>query len=167
LKPVKRIFSLALVAAALATAQLACKKTGESGILPGSDNQQAQSAGTPENKDKLLADLTTALKDYFSAFDRGDKAALERLLSADFSTRWRGKDYDKDDWITPQTGQPNVAKDEIFNTELEGSSADTATMHFERRQTYKDNSAPYKERDSASFVKRDGRWQIKTFIYGH
>ncbi|HKQ51548.1 MAG TPA: nuclear transport factor 2 family protein, partial [Pyrinomonadaceae bacterium] len=104
---------------------------------------------------------------YFAAFDRGDKATLERLLSADFTSRWRGKDYDKDGWISPQSGEPNIAKDEIYNAELAGDSTEEATVHFERRQTYKDNSPPYKERDSATFVKRDGRWQIKTLIYGH
>jgi ketosteroid isomerase-like protein len=168
---VKRIFSLALVAAALAAGQLACKKLGESGLAPGSGNQQAQNAGTPqgaaENKDKLLKDLTAVVKEYFAAFDRGDKAALDRLLAIDFNTRWRGKDYDKDAWIAPQKGEPNVATHEIFNAELAGSSADEATVHFERRLTYKDGSAPYKVRDSATLVKRDGRWQIKMLIPGH
>lgn len=167
----KRIFLLALVAAALAATQVACKKTEQSGFMPDSGNQPAQNAAAPqaaaENKDKVLKDLTAIIKEYFAAFDRGDKAALERLLSVDFNTRWRGKDYDKDGWIGPQTGEPNVATHEIFNAELAGSSADAATVHFERRLTYKDGSAPYKVRDSATFVKRDGRWQIKTLIPGH
>jgi ketosteroid isomerase-like protein len=168
---VKRIFALALVAAVLAAAQLACKKTGESGFMPDSNNQTAQNAGSPqpaaENKDQVLKELTTVIKQYFAAFDRGDKAALERLLSVDFNTRWRGKDYDKDAWIAPQTGEPNVATHEIFNAELAGNSAEEATVHFERRLTYKDGSPPYKVRDSATLVKRDGRWQIKTLIPGH
>jgi ketosteroid isomerase-like protein len=168
---VKRIFAFALVVAALAAAQLGCKKTGESGLAPVPDNQAAQNAGTPrpaaENKDQTLRDLTAVIKQYFAAFDRGDKAALERLLSVDFNTRWRGKDYDKDAWIAPQTGEPNVATHEIFNAEMAGSSAEEATVHFERRLTYKDGSAPYKVRDSATLVKRDGRWQIKTLIPGH
>ena len=167
----KRIFSLALVAAALAVGQFACKKTDQSGFMPDSGNQTAQNGATPqpaaESKDQLLKDLTTVIKQYFVAFDRGDKAALERLLSVDFNTRWRGKDYDKDAWIAPQTGEPNVATHEIFNAELAGNSANDATVHFERRLTYKDGSPPYKVRDSATFVKRDGRWQIKTLIPGH
>lgn len=167
----KRIFSLALVAAALASAHLACKKTDQSGLVSDSNNQTTQNAGAPqtatENREQLLKELTTVLKQYFAAFDRGDKAALERFLSVDFNTRWRGKDYDKDAWISPQAGEPNVATHEIFNAELAGNTADAATVHFERRLTYKDGSPPYKVRDSATFVKREGRWQIKTLIPGH
>ena len=164
----KRIFSLSLVAAAVVAGSLACKKSGESAFGPDSGGQAAASPqAAAESKDKVLKELTALLQQYFAAFDRGDKATLARLLSADFSSRWRGKDYDKDGWISPQAGEPNVAKEEIYNAELAGDAADEATVHFERRTTYKDNSPPYKERDSATFVKRDGRWQIKTLIYGH
>ena len=162
----KRIFSLALAAAAVVG--LACKKSDQPAFGPVSGGQASASPqAAAESKDKVLKELTALLQQYFAAFNRGDKATLERLLSADFSSRWRGKDYDKDDWIGPQAGEPNIAKDEVYNAELAGDSAEEATVHFERRTTYKDNSPPYKERDSATFVKRDGRWQIKTLIYGH
>ncbi|HJU55516.1 MAG TPA: nuclear transport factor 2 family protein [Pyrinomonadaceae bacterium] len=166
----KRIFPLALVLAALVAGGLACKKADQPGFMEDSGNQTTQNAASPqaaESKDKLLKELTAVLQQYFASLDRGDKAALERLLSVDFNTRWQGKDYDKDGWITPQQGQPNVASNEVFNAQLEGSSADTATVHFERRLTYKDGSPPYKVRDSATLVKRDGRWQLKTLIPGH
>lgn len=170
-KPVKRIFSLALVAVAVAAVSLACKKSDQSAFGPDSGNQPnrngspTQAAG--ESSDKALSELTLLIKQYFAAIQRGDKAMLERLLAPEFNSRWRGKDYDKDSWISPQAGEPNVAGDEIYNAQLAGSSADEATVHFERRTTYKDNSPAYKERNSATFVKKDGRWQIKTLIYGH
>ena len=167
----KRIFSLVLVAAAVAGVGLACKKSGGSAFGPDSGNQAAQN-GAPaqagESGDsKVLSELTALIKQYFEAINRGDKATLARLLAPEFNSRWRGKDYDKEDWVGPQAGEPNVAGDEIYNAQLAGSSPDEATVHFERRTTYKDKSPPYKERNSATFVKKEGRWQIKTLIYGH
>ena len=165
----KRIFSLALVSLAVAAGCLACKKSDS---LFGSDSgNQSSQGGSPtqaaESGDKVLADLTALIKQYFVAINRGDKGTLDLLLAPEFNSRWRGKDYDKEEWVGPQAGEPNVAGDEIYNAQLAGSSAGEATVHFERRTTYKDNSPPYKERNSATFVKRDGRWQIKTLIYGH
>ncbi len=165
---VKRIFSLALVAAVVAG--IACKKSEQSVFGPDSGNTATQN-GAPtqaaESGDKVLSELTTLIKQYFAAINRGDKATLDRLLAPEFNSRWRGKDFDKDAWVSPQAGEPNVAGDEIYNAQLAGSSTDEATVHFERRTTYKDNSPPYKERNSATFVKKDRRWQIKTLIYGH
>ncbi|HWT03414.1 MAG TPA: nuclear transport factor 2 family protein [Pyrinomonadaceae bacterium] len=160
----KRIFSLALAAMVVAAGGLACKKSDQSMLGSNSGNQPAQAA---ESGEKVLNDLTALIKQYFVAINRGDKGTLERLLAPEFNSRWRGKDYDKDAWVGPQAGEPNVAGDEIYNAQLAGSSADEATVHFERRTTYKDNSPPYKERNSATFVKKEGRWQIKTLIYGH
>jgi len=167
---VKRIFSLALVSVAVAVGGLACKKS-DSLLGSNSGNQQPAQGGSPtqaaESGDKVLTDLTALIKQYFAAIKSGDKASLERLLAPEFNSRWRGKDYDKDAWIGPQAGETNVAGDEIYNAQLAGSSADEATVHFERRTTYRDNTPPYKERNSATFAKKDGRWQIKTLIYGH
>lgn len=165
---VKRIFTLALVAAAVAGGGLACKKSEQSAFVPDSGGQASSSPqAAAESKDNALDELTALIKQYFAAINRGDKATLARLLAPEFNSRWRGKDYDKDDWIGPQAGEPNVAGDEIYNAQMAGSSADEATVHFERRTTYKDNSPPYKERNSATFVKKEGRWLIKTLIYGH
>ena len=164
---VKRIFSLALVAAAVAVAGLACKKSDRTAFGPDSENSATQNGAPAESGDKVLSELTGLIKQYFAAINRGDKATLDRLLAPEFNSRWRGKDYDKDAWVSPQAGEPNVAGDEIYNAQLAGSSAGEATVHFERRTTYKDNSPPYKERNSATFVKKDGRWLIKTLIYGH
>jgi hypothetical protein len=163
---VKRIFTLALVAAACLG--LACKKSDQSPFGPDSGGQAASSPQPgAERDDKTLGELTSLIKQYFTAINRGDKATLDRLLAPEFNSRWRGKDYDKDDWVSPQAGTPNVAGDEIYNAELAGSSADEATVHFERRTTFKDSTPPNKERNSATFVKKDGRWLIKTLIYGH
>jgi ketosteroid isomerase-like protein len=165
---VKRIFPLALVAAVVAGGGPACKKSDQPAFGPDSGGQAASSPqAAAESKDKMLSELTGLIKQYFAAINRGDKATLDRLLAPEFNSRWRGKDYDKDDWVSPQAGEPNVAGDEIYNAELAGSSADEATVHFERRTTYKDNAPPYKERNSATFARKDGRWLIKTLIYGH
>ena len=169
--PVKRIFSLAVVAVLVAAGGMACKKKNGQDLFGTDSGNQTTQNGTAqanaESNDKVLSDLTDLLKQYFEAMHRGDKATLERLLAADFNSRWRGKDIDKDDWINPQTGDPNIAGDEVYNAQLAGNSSNEATVHFERRITYKDNTPAYKERDSATFVKRDGRWQFKMVISGH
>ena len=114
-----------------------------------------------------MKELTALLQQNSVAVDRGDKVTLDRLLAEDFNTRWQGQGYDKDSWIEPQTGVPNVATHKVFNAELAGYTADTATLHFERRYIYKDGTPPHKVRDSATLVKRDGQWRIKTLIPGY
>jgi hypothetical protein len=171
----KNIFTIAFLAVALSALSLACKKSDNtnSNTNTGTNNsttaQASPSAAQPAaaDKDQVLKDVLAVTREYMVAIDQVDMEALERLLANDFTVRWEGKIYDKNGWVEGRTPSGKIATDEITTSALMGYSADTATLHFDRRITYKDGSSPYTERDSVAFVKNGGRWQLKEYIYGH
>lgn len=171
-----RIFSFALLGLIISAGALACKKADLSGNTSDSNTASnaagksgsANSFGTAEaDKDKVLSEVTAAVREYINVNDKGDLKALERILANDFQARWQGKIFDKNGWMDGKVPSTTIASDEISNIVLAGSTADTATLHFDRRLTYNNGSAPFTERDSISLVKRDGQWQIKEHISGH
>lgn len=175
----KKIISLLGLAFILSICSMACKKVELSGNA--SDSNASSNAGgkstttnnsetqqsTGADKDKVLSETSAVVKEYLSANDKGDLKALERLLANDFLARWQGKVYDKNGWIEGKTPSDKIATDEVVNPMLIGYTADTATIHFDRRITYNEGSPPYTEKDSVSLVKKDGQWQIKEHISGH
>jgi hypothetical protein len=175
--PMKTIFSIALLAAVISLSNLACKKLDQPSLASDSNTSPSAAGKTTANsetaqpasvdKDKLLSELTTIAREYNSANDKGDPAALERLLANDFTARWQGKVYDKNGWTEGKKPSEVIATDEIINPTLVGNTADMVTIHFDRRFTYNNGNSPFTERDSLAFVKRDGRWQIKEHISGH
>ena len=118
------------------------------------------------DKDKVIKQLVTVEKEFLAATKRGDKETIRRLVADDFTARYGGQLYDKNSWIGDPKGLPNIATDEILNPELIGYSEDTATMHFDQRTTYNDNTPPSISTVSVSFVKNYGSWQIKTILVG-
>ena len=171
----KAIFFIATLAIVISLGNLACKKLDQSGMA--SDSNSSSAAGktaanseagqTAGDKDKMLSELTAVAREYLSANDKADLATLERLMANDFTARWQGKVYDKNAWTEGKKPSETIATDEIISPELVGNTADTATIHFDRRITYNNGNPPYTERDSLTFVKRDGRWQLKEHISGH
>lgn len=127
---------------------------------------EAGTASSAETDKQLLNDLVAVYREYLKANVEGDKETLERLLANDFTARLQNQLHDKVSWIGEAPGYPNIASNNISNPELVGHTGDTATVHTSVRTTFKDNSSPVTEMISISYVKRDGRWQIKSFIVG-
>jgi ketosteroid isomerase-like protein len=171
----KTILSIAFLAVIVSIGNLACKKSDDTNSNTNTGPGNSTTAQTSPNaaqpaaadKDQALIEVTAVAREYMDAVDKGDLAALERILANDFTVRWQGKLYDKNSWLEGRKPADNVATDEMVNPVLMGYSADTATLHHDRRLTYKDGSPPYMERDSMTFVKNSGRWQLKEYIYGH
>jgi hypothetical protein len=175
----KKLITLLSLAIILSMCSLACKKVEPSGNT--SDSSASSSAGgkstttnnseaqqsTGVDRDKVLSETSTVVKEYLSANDKGDIKALERLLANDFLARWQGKVYDKNGWMEGKTPADKIAADDVVNPTLIGYTADTATIHFDRRISYNEGSPSYTEKDSISLVKKDGQWQIKEHISGH
>ena len=175
----KRITSLLVLVGIISIGNLSCKKVEPSGSTSDSstssnaggkstttNNSEAQQS-TGVDRDKVLSETSTVVKEYLSANDKGDLKALERLLANDFLARWQGKVYDKNGWIEGKKPLDKIATDDVVNPTLIGYTADTATIHFDRRITYNEGSPAYTEKDSVSLVKKDGQWQIKEHISGH
>ena len=166
---------MALLVISLAVFSLSCKNTGNTFATSNTAQTTTGTSQTPlsvpqptaADKDKILGEVVTAEREFIAANVRGDKAAIDRLISDDFSARYGGQIYDKDSWIGSPKGYSNITGDDVLKPELVGYTADTATLHFEERTTFNDNTAPSVKVVSTSFVKKDGRWLIKSTIIGH
>ena len=142
---------------------------GESNSNAAQSQPSASSQPTPTavDKDKMLKQLITVEKEFMAAIKSGDKDTIKHLMADDFSARYGDKLYDKNSWIGDPKGFPNIATDEILNPELIGYTEDTATIHFDQRTTYNDNTPSSISTVSVSFVKKYGSWQIKSILVGH
>jgi hypothetical protein len=171
----KSIFAMTFLITSLAVISLSCKNAGNTFATSNTPQANSSAGETPlsspqptaADKDKILSEVVAAEREFIAANVRGDKAAIDRLISDDFSARYGGQIYDKDSWIGSPKGFSNIAGDDVLKPELIGYTADTATLHFEERTTYNDNTATNVKVVSTSFVKKDGRWLIKSTIIGH
>jgi uncharacterized protein DUF4440 len=178
----KSIFAITFLAITLSVFSLACIKSNQANSNTGPTNlnstqpnanapatpshDNAASSSTETDKEQLLKDLVAVYREYLKANIEGDKEALERLLANDFTARSQNQLHDKVSWIGEAPGYPNIAGNSISNPELVGQTGDTATVHLAVRTTFKDNTSPVTEMISVGYVKRDGRWQIKSIIVG-
>ena len=171
----KNIFAIA-VAMTLSVFSVACSRfekansnTAPANLNSPQDNAKGQAdaaSSTETNKEQLLSELVAVYREYLKANIAGDKEGLEHVLANDFTARLQNQLHDKASWIGEAPGYPNIASNNISNPELVGHMGDTATVHTSVRTTFKDNTSPVTEMISISYVKRDGRWQIKSFIVG-
>lgn len=170
----KRIFALTLLAVMIAAFNLACQKAAES-----NSNQKASETNTNKQTDEananakpsppaqdesaqLLKDLVDTVHRFNTARNTGDTATQERLLANEFSSRGDdGKTYNKADWIDPK-GLPNFAEHKVENAEVLSHTQYTASLGYDGKNTYTDDTPPSVARYIMTFVKRDGRWQIKS-----
>lgn len=170
----KRIFALTLLAVLLAALNLAClkpaesnsnQKSGETNTNKQADEANANAKPSPSAQDEsaqLLKDLTDTVHRFNTARNTGDTATQERLLANEFSARGDdGKTYNKADWIDPK-GLPNFASHKVENAEVLNHTQYTATLGYDGRTTYNDGTPSGVSRYTVTFVKRDGRWQIKS-----
>jgi hypothetical protein len=179
----KSILAITLLAITLSVFSLACYKFNQANSNapatnsnPTQPNAQAPATTSPGNggapsstetdKEQLLKDLVAVYREYLKANIEGDKETLERLLANDFTARSQNQLHDKVSWIGEAPGYPNIAGNNISNPELVGHTGDTATVHLAVRTAFKDNTSPVTEMISVGYVKRDGRWQIKSVIVG-
>ena len=180
-----KTITTALLLAAVAIAGAACKKagTGNAGagaFPPNASNtstaqpatanagQAGASQPTAADKSRVEGELAAVLREYSAANVRGDKEALRRIFADDFNARYENKSWDKETWIGPSSGGiPGISTTDAVNIEVISLTGDTATVHYDSTATYADNSPSTRYKNSATLVKRDGRWQIKSLILSH
>jgi hypothetical protein len=174
----KRSTATLLLLTLAATFSLSCKQpvdanSNSSGAQSNVGAQQTQSNTSSQptpatvDKDNLLKILVSVEKEFDAAARRGDRATMERLMADDFKARYGGQLYDKDSWIGNPKGYPNIETDEILRPELIGFTDETATIHYDERIAYNDNTPPGTTTISTTFVKKNGSWQIKSIMHGH
>jgi len=175
----KSIFAVTLLAISIFS--FACNKpnmansnsnteTANSNSVQANTNASANTAqggvSAPADKEQVQRRLVAVYNEFLIAYRKGDKAAMERLLADDFTTRTGSKVYDKTDWITQSQGNPDIETQEISSPELISYDGNTAVLHITVQNTWNNNTSPTSYMRSATFVKRNGKWQVKSGIFG-
>lgn len=169
----QRILSMIVLLLALAAFGLACRKTQDSNSNKSAEsnsNRKADDAGAkatpaPSAQDdtrKLLSELVDTVHRLNAARNTGDTRTQEDLLANEFVGDSNGRTYYKADWIDSK-GLGNFAEHKVENAELLSHTEFTASMGYDGKTIYNDGTRPDVGRYTVTFVKRDGRWQIKSF----
>ncbi|HEX8177167.1 MAG TPA: nuclear transport factor 2 family protein [Pyrinomonadaceae bacterium] len=137
-------------------------------------NNQAQSTTTPvpspapsgnlsapDKKADILRELIETENRWKEAKFKGDVKTLETIFADEFTNvAQNGKTYNKAEWITVwKRGDPTLKSWEISDARLESMEGDKATITFITTLKYK-NSKVARSRDTDTFIKRSGRWQV-------
>jgi hypothetical protein len=164
----KLILPFALLALVLSV----CNLTGKRASNNNSNSADGEHPTSTTNRDSnsansqevALIQLIALENQMEQALAAGDLATLQRILADEFtntdSTGKTYKTYNKAQWIDElRGGEPEVKSWKISEAKLTSFGADTATMTFTIVFTEK-RGGQYGSRDTDTFVKRDGRWQI-------
>lgn len=142
--------------------------TNDAPVIPQSNAASEASRPSAADKDRLASELRPLLSSYHDAAIRGDRELFERLLAEDFTARVGGQLKDRESFIGPSpTGFPNVERTEILKVQVVSSEGNEATVHYDYRDIPKDGTDGGTYRSSVDFVRKDGRWQMKSLIAGH
>lgn len=123
---------------------------------------KASPAASTQDDKKLLSELTDTLHRFNTARNTGDVKTQEELLANEFRGDSNGRVYSREEWIDSK-GLSNFADHKVENAELLAHTEFTASMSYDGKTIYNDGTAPGVGRYTVTFVKRDGRWQLRTF----
>ena len=120
----------------------------------------------------LVKELVALHQQYYTAADKGDIAAVARVLADDYNG---GVDKDGNPITADKDGNPinknerlarikansNVSSDTISNPKLVSRTETTVAIRFTNTLTFKTGTPPVIDYQvMGRYVKRDGRWQI-------
>lgn len=130
------------------------------GRPPASPAPGAGSAA-PDKKGEILRELVDVENRWKEAKFKGDVKTLEAIFADEFTNvAQNGKTYNKAEWIKVwKKGDPSIKSWKISDERLESTEGDKATITFTTTLEYK-NSKVARSRDTDTFIKRDGRWQV-------
>ena len=160
----KLILPVALLAVALSLCNLSEKFKGtnsnQSNVGSSADTNTANT-NSQANSDAVLKELTQLESKWKEASTKGDTATLQEVFADEFTNAdENGKTYNKAEWINAlKGGNPTLKSRTISDTKLVSFSGETATMSFNVHLTYT-HGRDKRSRDTDTFVKRDGRWQV-------
>ncbi len=161
----KLILPFALLALVLSVCNLTGKRASNNnsnsadGEHPTSTTNRDSNSATSE--DGALIQLIALENQWNQAAAAGDSATLQKVLADEFTnTDQSGKTDNKAQYIYwTKGGEPEWKSWKISETKLVSFGGDTATMAYTIVYTLK-HGGPDRLRDTDTFVKRDGRWQI-------
>lgn len=158
----KLILPVALLAITLSLCNLTEKFKGTNQSNVGSSaNTNSTNSNSQANSDAVLKELTELESKWKEASAKGDTATLQEVFADEFTNAdENGKTYNKAEWINAlKGGNPLLKSRTISDTKLVSFGGETATMTYNVHLTYT-KGRDKRARDTDTFVKRDGRWQV-------
>lgn len=160
----KLILPITLLAVTLSLCNLSEKFKGTNSNqsnVSSSANTNTANTNSQANSDAVLKELTELESKWKEASAKGDTATLQQVFADEFTnTAENGKTYNKAEWINAfKGGDPTLKSRTMSDTKLVSFGSETATMTFNVHSTYT-YGRDKRSRDTDTFVKRDGRWQV-------
>lgn len=133
---------------------------------PGHPNQSSSSPGNPSNPSDDRAALTIELMkieyDVTTASFAGDISTLASYVADDYSGTGADGRIQNKNQLLAATKPDKVTKSwKITEGELVSSSEDSAVLTYLQSQTLRDGRT-FRARVTDTFVKRNGRWLVKS-----
>lgn len=127
----------------------------------GESSATSNSSVARDDKAEVLNDLMELERRWKTANQKGDVTTLNSIYADEFSNvAENGKTYSKAEWISVwKRGDPSIKSWEISEERLESMAGERATLTFIITVNRK-NSKVSRTRDTDTFIKRDGRWQV-------
>lgn len=172
----KSILMIALLFLAASFCNLSDKLTNKNGgsatpttQTPTASNNAGESSATSNNsatrdaQTDVLPELMDVERRWKTANYKRDSATLKTIYADEFTNvAENGKTYNKTEWIAAwKRGDPTAKSWKITDERLENVEGSRATLIFTITVTRK-NSKATRTRDTDTFIKRDGRWQVLT-----
>jgi ketosteroid isomerase-like protein len=160
----KLVLPFALLALVLSVCNLTGKRSSNNSNSAGGEHPTSttnRDANSATSEDAALIQLIALEYQWKQARAAGDSATLQKVFADEFTnTDPNGKTYNKAQWIDVfKGGEPEVKSWKISEAKLVSFGGDTATMTFTIAYTLK-HGGPTRLRDTDTFVRRDGRWQV-------
>ena len=157
----KQALMIALLLAASACTLSDRLPDSEKATAPSPSGSTPVSPAPRDDKTDTLRELVDTEKRWKEAKFKGDTKTLETIFADEFSNvAENGKTYNKSEWIAVwKRGDPTVKSWEIGEERLDSLEKERATLTYIITIKYK-NSKVARSRDTDTFIKRDGRWQV-------
>jgi len=129
-----------------------------------SNTQQRETSNTNPEKDRdaLTVELMKIEGEITTASFKGDISTLASYIADDYSgTGADGKIQNKNQVLAATKPDKMTKSWKITDGELSGFSEDSAVLTYVQSQTLR-NGRTYSARVTDTFVKRDGRWLVKS-----
>src|SRR6266550_3781201 len=127
-----------------------------------SNTQRETNTNTAPDKEALTVELMKIEGEITTASFKGDISTLANYIADDYSgTDAGGKTQNKNQVLAATKPDKMTKSWKITDGQLSSFSADSAVLTYVQSQTLR-NGRTYSARVTDTFVKRDGRWLVKS-----
>jgi len=157
----KSILAAAFLIAILSLCNLSEKSKPASEATPGNANNTETQSQTVD-REALTVELMKIEYDLTTASLNGDISTLASLMADDYSgTSADGSTQNKNQVLATTKPDKLTKSWKITDGQLVSASVDSAVLNYIQHQTLK-NGLTFRARVTDTFVKRNGRWLVKS-----